>query len=135
MQAFRRHFEHEFAIYEGDTIAINLIEKTGREKILGDAFLDYSIKMDDARLAYVSFDFHDYWFVHLEYLDYYYFGSNVLLCFIVVECDLRMYPFCWIDYTTSSKTFAIAGSMMMEWFASKGASFESIASIVSIVQM
>lgn len=61
LQAFRRHFEHEFAIYEGDSIAISLIEHTGREKILGDAFLDAAIKMDDARLGYVSFDFHDYW--------------------------------------------------------------------------
>lgn len=59
-QAFRRHFEHEFAIYEGDVIAINLIERTGREKILGDAFLDAAIKLDDARLAYYAFDFHDY---------------------------------------------------------------------------
>lgn len=61
--AFRRHFEHEFAIYEGDTVAVSLIEQTGREKILGDAFLEHVIKMDDARLAYVAFDFHDYWSV------------------------------------------------------------------------
>ena len=62
LHAFRRHFEQEFTIYEGDTVAVNLIEQTGREKILGDAFLDSAIKMDDARLVYVSFDFHDYWY-------------------------------------------------------------------------
>ena len=64
--AFRRHFEHEFAIYEGDSVVVSLIEQTGREKILGDAFLEHVIRMDDARLAYVAFDFHDYWYVLFE---------------------------------------------------------------------
>lgn len=62
-QAFRSHFEQEFAIYNGDTVAVSLIEYTGREKILNDAFLDHVIKFDDPRLTYVTFDFHDYWFV------------------------------------------------------------------------
>lgn len=66
LQAFQQHFEQLFRIYEGDIVAVSLIEQTGREKILGDAFLDHAITMDDARLTYVSFDFHDYWFVALK---------------------------------------------------------------------
>lgn len=62
-QAFGRHFEEEFNIYGDNVVAINLIERTGREKILSDAFLDYVIRYDNARLTFVSFDFHDHWYV------------------------------------------------------------------------
>ena len=85
LQAFRRHFEHEFAIYEGDTVAVSLIEQTGREKILGDAFLDHAIKMNDARLAYVSFDFHDYWLVCLYLMTTCVYILIIIFIFVVLQ--------------------------------------------------
>jgi hypothetical protein len=57
MYHFRDHFESLFKIY-GDTIAINLINKTGYEKPLGDEFQKQVNLMRDDRLKYIHFDFH-----------------------------------------------------------------------------
>jgi hypothetical protein len=58
--SFGRHFEHEFAQY-GPVTAINLVEQSGREKVLADAYLCHVLDLDDPKLTYVSFDFHEIW--------------------------------------------------------------------------
>ncbi|XP_035791208.1 phosphatidylinositide phosphatase SAC2-like isoform X2 [Anopheles albimanus] len=57
--AFRRHFDGELAIYQSVCI-INLVEQSGKEKILGDAYAEHVLKYNSEKLIYVTFDFHEY---------------------------------------------------------------------------
>lgn len=57
-QAFRKHFEQEFALYD-KVMAISLIERNGRESVIGDAYLNCVLDFDSDKLTYVTFDFHD----------------------------------------------------------------------------
>lgn len=59
-ESFHRHFEREFTEY-GPITAINLVEQSGREKVLADAYLTHVLDLDDPKLTYVSFDFHEIW--------------------------------------------------------------------------
>ncbi|KAJ3318104.1 Phosphatidylinositide phosphatase SAC1 [Boothiomyces sp. JEL0866] len=54
---FKQHFNKLFQLY-GPQIAINLINKDGYEKPLGDEFERQAFLMNDERLKYIHFDFH-----------------------------------------------------------------------------
>ncbi|KRK03049.1 phosphatidylinositide phosphatase SAC2 isoform X2 [Drosophila yakuba] len=58
-QAFELHFTKEMENY-GRVCIVNLVEQSGKEKTIGDAFADHVIKYNNDRLIYVTFDFHDY---------------------------------------------------------------------------
>lgn len=58
--AFKVHFDEEFDIY-GKVAAVNLVEHSGREGVIFDAYLNQVINLDSDKLTYVSFDFHEYW--------------------------------------------------------------------------
>lgn len=59
-QAFERHFNKELSIYRRVCI-INLVEQSGKEKLIGDAYSKHVIKYDNDHISYVTFDFHDHW--------------------------------------------------------------------------
>ena len=54
---FKQHFMTLFHIY-GPQIVVNLINKNGYEKPLGDEFARQIFFMNDSQLRYVHFDFH-----------------------------------------------------------------------------
>ena len=54
---FKQHFKTMFYIY-GPQIAVNLINKTGYEKPLGEEFARQVGLLNDVQLRYVHFDFH-----------------------------------------------------------------------------
>ncbi|XP_052851086.1 phosphatidylinositide phosphatase SAC2 isoform X3 [Drosophila gunungcola] len=58
-QAFELHFTKELEIY-GRVCIVNLVEQSGKEKTIGDAFVDHVIKFNNELMIYVTFDFHDY---------------------------------------------------------------------------
>lgn len=58
--AFEKHFDNELALYNSVCI-INLVEQSGKEKVIFDAYANHVCKYDSDKLIYVSFDFHDYW--------------------------------------------------------------------------
>ncbi|XP_055849501.1 phosphatidylinositide phosphatase SAC2 isoform X2 [Episyrphus balteatus] len=58
-EAFEKHFLKELSIYDGVCI-VNLIEQSGKEKIIGDAFAKHVVQFNNDQLVYVTFDFHDY---------------------------------------------------------------------------
>ncbi|XP_034485744.1 phosphatidylinositide phosphatase SAC2 isoform X1 [Drosophila innubila] len=58
-QAFELHFTKELSIYERVCI-VNLVEQSGKEKLIGDSFAEHVIKYNNELLIYVTFDFHDY---------------------------------------------------------------------------
>uniref|UniRef100_A0A182J428 SAC domain-containing protein n=1 Tax=Anopheles atroparvus TaxID=41427 RepID=A0A182J428_ANOAO len=57
--AFERHFDTELSIYQAICI-INLVEQSGKEKIIGDAYANHVLKYNSDKLIYVTFDFHEY---------------------------------------------------------------------------
>ncbi|CAG2106379.1 unnamed protein product [Medioppia subpectinata] len=57
--AFNKHFNDEFDLY-GNQVIVSLVEKSGREKIIADAYLNHVLHFDSPDISYVSFDFHDY---------------------------------------------------------------------------
>ncbi|XP_016961022.1 phosphatidylinositide phosphatase SAC2 isoform X1 [Drosophila biarmipes] len=58
-QAFELHFTKELEIY-GRVCIVNLVEQSGKEKTIGDAYADHVVKFNNERMIYVTFDFHDY---------------------------------------------------------------------------
>ncbi|XP_028414935.1 phosphatidylinositide phosphatase SAC2-like [Dendronephthya gigantea] len=57
--AMKKHLEKELALFKNVTI-INLVEQSGREQVLYDAFMEHIITYNNNFLAYVTFDFHEY---------------------------------------------------------------------------
>ncbi|KAH8409727.1 hypothetical protein KR222_002853 [Zaprionus bogoriensis] len=58
-QAFEAHFTKELSIYERVCI-VNLVEQSGKEKLIGDSYAAHVIKYNNEHIIYVTFDFHDY---------------------------------------------------------------------------
>ena len=73
--AFGKHFQREFDLYDGPITCLSLVEKSGREKVIGDAYLDNALALDRPDLNFVYFDFHEFckgeiilkihWYIHL----------------------------------------------------------------------
>ncbi|XP_055384733.1 phosphatidylinositide phosphatase SAC2 [Condylostylus longicornis] len=57
--AFEKHFNQELDIYK-NIVIINLVEQTGKEKVIADSYATHIVKYNSDRLIYVTFDFHDY---------------------------------------------------------------------------
>uniref|UniRef100_A0A0A1X3H9 Phosphatidylinositide phosphatase SAC2 n=1 Tax=Zeugodacus cucurbitae TaxID=28588 RepID=A0A0A1X3H9_ZEUCU len=58
-EAFELHFTKEISLYDGVCI-VNLVEQSGKEKLIGDTYAKHVVKYNNDRLTYVTFDFHDY---------------------------------------------------------------------------
>lgn len=57
--AFEKHFNDELLTYKAVCI-VNLVEQSGKEKVIFDAYSDHILKYNSSHLIYVAFDFHDY---------------------------------------------------------------------------
>lgn len=58
--AFEKHFNQELDIYQNICI-VNLVEQSGKEKIIYEKYGEHVIRFNNENLIYVTFDFHDYW--------------------------------------------------------------------------
>ncbi|CAG9807450.1 unnamed protein product [Chironomus riparius] len=58
-KAFAKHFDDELDIYKNICI-VNLVEQSGKEKIIGDKYAEQIIRYNNEKLMYVTFDFHEY---------------------------------------------------------------------------
>ncbi|KAF7490986.1 Phosphatidylinositide phosphatase SAC2 [Sarcoptes scabiei] len=88
-KVFRSHFEEEFKIYGDNIVAINLIEQNGREKVLSDAYKHHVLQMNDPRLTYVTFDFHNY----CRGMKF----ENVSILITKIYDLIKEMRYCWID--------------------------------------
>lgn len=59
-EAFEKHFDNDLKLYQSICI-INLVEQSGKEKVIFDAYGNHVVKYNNDQLIYVTFDFHDYW--------------------------------------------------------------------------
>ncbi|XP_070502747.1 phosphatidylinositide phosphatase SAC2 isoform X1 [Chironomus tepperi] len=58
-KAFAKHFDDELKIYKNICI-VNLVEQSGKEKIIGDKYAEQIIRYNNENLMYATFDFHEY---------------------------------------------------------------------------
>jgi len=61
--AFAKHFNTLEKKYEKaeKIVIINLVEETGKEGLLADAYISEVSKLNSKNLTYVFFDFHEHW--------------------------------------------------------------------------
>ncbi|XP_076025414.1 phosphatidylinositide phosphatase SAC2 isoform X1 [Genypterus blacodes] len=59
MSYFAAHFDEQLKLYTKQVI-INLVDQSGREKLIGDAYLKQVLLYNNPNLTYVSFDFHEH---------------------------------------------------------------------------
>ncbi|XP_053682062.1 phosphatidylinositide phosphatase SAC2 isoform X2 [Sabethes cyaneus] len=57
--AFEKHFDNELKMYQSVCI-INLVEQSGKEKVIGDAYANHVIRYNSEKIIFVTFDFHEY---------------------------------------------------------------------------
>ncbi|XP_025961321.2 phosphatidylinositide phosphatase SAC2 [Dromaius novaehollandiae] len=88
VSCFRAHFEEQLKYYKKQVI-INLVDQTGREKIIGDAYLKQVLLYNNANLTYVSFDFHE----HCRGMKF----ENVQTLTDAVHDIILDMKWCWVD--------------------------------------
>lgn len=87
-QAFEKHFAEQIALY-GSQVIISLVEQTGKEKLLADAYLNHVLHLDCPELTYVSFDFHEY----CRGMRF----ENVSVLIDGIKDLIRDMRYCWLD--------------------------------------
>jgi len=58
--AFEKHFGEELTLY-GPVCIVNLVEQTGKEKIIWEAYSNHVYNYNHSDITYTTFDFHEYW--------------------------------------------------------------------------
>uniref|UniRef100_A0A7E4V144 SAC domain-containing protein n=1 Tax=Panagrellus redivivus TaxID=6233 RepID=A0A7E4V144_PANRE len=89
LPVFEKHVNRLVETYGEPVIAVNLVNQTGRELCLAQAFLEHVLALDNAAFAYFSFDFH----YHCRALK---FGKVNDLIASLKE-SLTKVGYCWID--------------------------------------
>lgn len=56
---FAKHFHEQLDMY-GPITCISLVDRSGREKILSDVFVENILTLNEPDVSFVSFDFHEY---------------------------------------------------------------------------
>lgn len=85
---FCAHFEEQLKIYKKQVI-VNLVDQTGREKIIGDAYLKQVLLFNNSQLTYVSFDFHE----HCRGMKF----ENVQTLTDAIHDIILDMKWCWVD--------------------------------------
>ncbi|XP_006609267.1 phosphatidylinositide phosphatase SAC2 isoform X2 [Apis dorsata] len=57
--AFEKHFTEELGLY-GPVCIVNLVEQTGKEKIIWEAYSNHVLNYNNPDITYTTFDFHEY---------------------------------------------------------------------------
>lgn len=53
----------------GPICIINLIDQSGKEKVIWDAYSHHIFQYNSPYITYVTFDFHEYWYVFYDDLN------------------------------------------------------------------
>ncbi|KAG5890101.1 hypothetical protein JTB14_026472 [Gonioctena quinquepunctata] len=86
--AFEKHFTNEIHRY-GPICAINLVDQSGKERVIFDAYSQHILQYNSAFVTYVTFDFHEYCRgMHFE---------NVSILVNAVSDILKDMNYCWKD--------------------------------------
>ncbi|XP_072759943.1 phosphatidylinositide phosphatase SAC2 isoform X2 [Anoplolepis gracilipes] len=86
--AFEKHFGEELALY-GPICIVNLVEQSGKEKIIWEAYSNYVFNYNHSDITYTTFDFHEYCRgMHFE---------NVSILVNALATVLADMGYCWRD--------------------------------------
>ncbi|XP_050310278.1 phosphatidylinositide phosphatase SAC2 isoform X2 [Anthonomus grandis grandis] len=86
--AFEKHFSKEIHKY-GPVCAVNLVDQSGKEKVIFDAYSHHMLLLDNPFITYVTFDFHEYCKgMHFE---------NVSILINAVADVIKDMNYCWRD--------------------------------------
>lgn len=86
--AFEQHFNNEIHTY-GPICAVNLVDQTGSEKVIFDAYSNYVYLYNSPFITYVTFDFHEYCRgMHFE---------NVSILINAIAEIIKDMNYCWKD--------------------------------------
>ncbi|XP_076241319.1 phosphatidylinositide phosphatase spermathreecae isoform X2 [Calliopsis andreniformis] len=86
--AFEKHFTEELELY-GPVCIVNLVEQTGKEKIIWEAYSNHVINYNNPDITYTTFDFHEYCRgMHFE---------NVSILVNALATVLTDMGYCWRD--------------------------------------
>ena len=58
--AFALHFNSQNELYKHQVV-ISLVDQSGKEAVIHDAFIKHILKYDNPDLTFITFDFHEYW--------------------------------------------------------------------------
>ncbi|XP_043672998.1 phosphatidylinositide phosphatase SAC2 isoform X2 [Vespula pensylvanica] len=85
---FEKHFSEELDLY-GPICIVNLVEQTGKEKIIWEAYSNHILKYNHSDITYTTFDFHEYCRgMHFE---------NVSILIDALDAVLTNMSYCWRD--------------------------------------
>ncbi|XP_018048606.1 PREDICTED: phosphatidylinositide phosphatase SAC2 isoform X1 [Atta colombica] len=86
--AFEKHFGEELAFY-GPICIVNLVEQTGKERIIWEAYSNHVFNYNHSDITYTTFDFHEYCRgMHFE---------NVSILVNALATMLANMGYCWRD--------------------------------------
>ncbi|XP_043790468.1 phosphatidylinositide phosphatase SAC2 isoform X2 [Apis laboriosa] len=86
--AFEKHFTEELGLY-GPVCIVNLVEQTGKEKIIWEAYSNHVLNYNNPNITYTTFDFHEYCRgMHFE---------NVSILVSELATVLTDMGYCWRD--------------------------------------
>ncbi|KAK9882655.1 hypothetical protein WA026_022521 [Henosepilachna vigintioctopunctata] len=86
--AFEKHFSSEIKLY-GPICGVNLVDQSGHEKIIFDAYSNQIFQYNSPFITYVTFDFHEYCKgMHFE---------NVSVLLNAIGDILKDMNYCWKD--------------------------------------
>uniref|UniRef100_A0A183IJL6 SAC domain-containing protein n=1 Tax=Soboliphyme baturini TaxID=241478 RepID=A0A183IJL6_9BILA len=88
VSAFKKHLEHELNVYR-HLVIVDLVEQSGKEKVLSDIYLDLVLEADRPDVTYVAFDFNAY----CRGLRF----DNVRILTSFLRDVLDNMKFCWVD--------------------------------------
>ncbi|KAK8394801.1 hypothetical protein O3P69_005938 [Scylla paramamosain] len=86
--AFGKHFDVEVKRH-GHVSCVSLVEQSGKEKVIADAFLNNILTLDSPSLTFVTFDFHEY----CRGMRY----ENVSVLLEGIEELITKMLYCWVD--------------------------------------
>ena len=69
---------------------------SGKEKLLGDAYIDHVLAFDSPQLSYITFDFHEY----CRGLKF----ENVAVLLESIQDILKNMRYCWVDHKVRNAT-------------------------------
>ncbi|XP_032679990.1 phosphatidylinositide phosphatase SAC2 isoform X1 [Odontomachus brunneus] len=86
--AFEKHFDEELTLY-GPVCIVNLVEQSGKEKIIWEAYSNHVFNYNNSDITYTTFDFHEYCRgMHFE---------NVSILANALATVLADMGYCWRD--------------------------------------
>ncbi|KAL1494584.1 hypothetical protein ABEB36_010159 [Hypothenemus hampei] len=86
--AFEKHFSKEIQKY-GPVCVVNLVDQSGKEKIIFDAYSHHMFQLNSPFITYVTFDFHEYCKgMHFE---------NVSILLTAIADIIKDMNYCWKD--------------------------------------